>query len=69
MHPLTTPKWVCAFLGLVGYYQKFIKKNFMKIAKSLTQLTWQQVKFNWTPTHHEAFLHLKESITQGPILH
>ena len=32
-------------------------------------MTWQQVKFDWTPTHHEAFLHLKESITQAPILH
>ena len=27
------------------------------------------MKFDWTPTHHEAFLHLKESITQAPILH
>ena len=26
MHPPTTPKQVCAFLGLVGYYRKFIKK-------------------------------------------
>ena len=41
----------------------------MKIAKPLTLLTRQQVKFDWTPTHHEAFLHLKESIIQAPILH
>ena len=41
----------------------------MKIAKLLTLLTHQPVKFDWTPTHHEAFLHLKESITQAPILH
>ena len=27
------------------------------------------MKFDWTPAHHEAFLHLKESITQRPILH
>ena len=67
MHSLTTPKQVHAFLGLVGYYRKFIK-NFAKIAKPLTLLTYQQVKFNWTPTHHEAFLHPKESITQAPIL-
>ena len=26
-------------------------------------------KFDWTPTHHEAFLHLKESIFQAPLLH
>ena len=68
MHPLTTPKQVCAFCGLVGYYRKFIK-NFTKIAKPSTLLTCQQVKCDWTPTYHEAFLHLKESITQAPILH
>ena len=68
IHPPTTPKQVCAFLSLVGYYRKFIK-NFAKIAKPLTLLTYQKVKFDWTPTHHEAFLHIKESITQAPILH
>ena len=67
MHPLTTPKQVHAFLGLVGYYRKFIK-DFAKIAKPLTLLTRQQVKFEWTPAHHEAFLKLKDSIIQAPIL-
>ena len=67
MHPPKMPKQVCAFLGLVGYYRKFIK-NFAKIAKPLMLLTHQQVKFNWTPTHHNAFLMLKESIIQALIL-
>ena len=31
-------------------------------------LTHQQVKFNWTQTHHNAFLMFKESIIQAPIL-
>ena len=53
MHPPTTPKQVHAFLGLVGYYRKFIK-NFAKIAKPLTLLTRQQVKFEWTPEHQES---------------
>ena len=44
MHPPTTPKQVCAFLGLVGYYRKFIK-NSVKIAKLLTLLMIQKVKF------------------------
>ena len=68
MHPPKMPKQVCAFLGLVRYYRKFIK-DFAKIAKPLTLLTWQQVKFYWTPTHHEAFLKLKESIIEAPILY
>ena len=61
------PKQDFAFLGLVGYYRKLIK-NFTKIAKPLPLLTIQQVKFDWTLTHHEAFLKLKESIIQAPIL-
>ena len=68
MRPPTTPKQVRAFLGLVGYYRKFIK-GFAKIAKPLTLLTRQQVKFDWTPEHHATFLHLKEAIVQAPILH
>ena len=67
MHPPKIPKQVHTFLGLVGYYRKFIM-NFAKLAKPLTLLTCQQVKFDWTPTHHEAFLKLKESITEAPIL-
>ena len=67
MHPLTTPKQVCAFLGLVGYYRKFIK-DFTKIAKPLTLFTQQQVKFEWTLAHYEAFLKLKEFIIKAPIL-
>ena len=64
----TTPKQVRAFLGLVGYYRKFIK-GFAKIAKPLTLLTRQHIRFEWTPEHHTAFLHLKEAIVQAPILH
>ena len=67
MHPLKTPKQVCAFLGLIRYYRKFIW-NFAKIAKPLTLVTCQQTKFEWTPTHHNAFLTLKESVIQAPIL-
>ena len=55
MQPPTTPKQVQAFLDLVGYYRKFIR-SYTKIAKPLTLLTRQQVKFDWTPSHHKAFL-------------
>ena len=66
MQPPTMPKQVQAFLGLVGYYRKFIK-GFAKIVSPLTMLT-QQVKFKWTPTHHTTFLNLKGAIIQAPIL-
>ena len=68
MQPPTTPKQVRAFLGLARYYRKCIK-GLAKIAKPFTLLTRQQVKFEWTPVHHTAFLHLKEAIDQAPILH
>ena len=68
MHPSTNPKQLHAFLGLVGYYRKFIK-NFTKITKMLTLFTRQQVKFEWTSEHQEAFMKLKDSIIQAPILH
>ena len=67
MHPPKTPKQACMFLGLVRYYRKFIRK-FAEIAKPLTLLTCQQAKFKWTPTHYNAFLTLKESVIQAPIL-
>ena len=59
---------VCVFLGPVGYYKKFIK-NFAKIAKPLTLLTHHQAKFEWTPTHHNAFSILREFVVQAPILY
>ena len=68
MQPPMTPKQVRAFLGLVGYYGKFIK-GFAKIAKPLTLLTRQEAKFDWTQEHHTAFLHLKEAVVQAHILH
>ena len=67
MHPPVNPKQVRAFLGLVGYYRKFIK-NFAKIAKPLTMLTRMDVKFKWKDTHQDAFMKLKEAIIQAPIL-
>nr|GEX05102.1 putative reverse transcriptase domain-containing protein [Tanacetum cinerariifolium] len=41
-----TPSKICSFLGLVGYYRRFIK-NFSKIAKSLTILTRKCKTFDW----------------------
>ena len=68
MHPPKIFKQVCAFLGLIRYYQKFIK-SFAKMALQLTLLTCQKAKFEWTPVHHTAFLMLKKSDTQAHIVH
>ena len=57
---------VHTFLGLIRYYRRFIR-NFVKMAKPLTLLTCQKSKFEWTLTHHTAFVTLKESVTQAPI--
>ena len=67
MHTPVNPKQVHTFLGLVGYYRKFIK-NFAKIVKPLTMLTRMDVKFEWKETHHSTFMKLKEAIIQAPIL-
>ena len=68
MHLPKMSRQLCAFHRLMEYYRKFIR-NFAKIAKPLTLLTCLQAKFEWTPAHHNAFLTLKESVIQGPILH
>ena len=39
------------------------------MAKPLTMLTQQQVKFEWIPMHHTVFVHLKEAIIHAPILY
>ena len=67
MLPPKTAKQVYTFLGLVGYYRKFIK-NFAKMTKPLTLLTCHKAKFEWTPVYHTAFMMLKEAIIQAPIL-
>ena len=67
MHPPVNPKQVRAFLQLVGYYRKFIK-NFAKIVKPLTMLTQMDIKFEWKETYHCAFMKLKDTIIQAPIL-
>jgi hypothetical protein len=56
-----------SFLGLVGYYRRFIP-NFCKIAKPMTQLLEKEAKFKWSPQCEEAFLTLKKLLTTTPIL-
>ncbi|GKE78724.1 putative reverse transcriptase domain-containing protein [Tanacetum coccineum] len=50
----TTPTEIRQFLGLTGYYQRFIK-DFSKIAKSLTELTQKNKKYIWGEDQESAF--------------
>ncbi|GJR54075.1 reverse transcriptase domain-containing protein [Tanacetum coccineum] len=63
----TTPIEIRQFLGLVGYYQRFIK-YFSKIAKSLTALTLKNKKYIWGIYQESAFQLLKQKLYEAPIL-
>lgn len=56
-----------SFLGLAGYYRRFVK-DFSLIAKSLTRLTQKNVKFEWTDQCEQSFLELKDRLVTAPIL-
>jgi hypothetical protein len=58
---------VRSFMGLVGYYRRFIK-GFSKIASPITSLQKKGVKFEWTPKCEESFQQLKNILTSAPIL-
>jgi hypothetical protein len=47
-----------SFLGLAGFYRRFIKK-FFKIAKLMTSLLEKGKKFKWTPAYQDSFTRLK----------
>ena len=61
------PKEVKQFLGLVGYYRKFIPR-FADILRVLTHPTKKDVEFKWMPECENCFQILKEFLQQAPIL-
>ncbi|GJQ92712.1 reverse transcriptase domain-containing protein, partial [Tanacetum coccineum] len=63
----TTPTEIRQFLGLAGYYRRFIK-DFSKIAKSLTELTQKNKKYIWGEDQESAFQLLKQKLCEAPIL-
>nr|GEU47144.1 reverse transcriptase domain-containing protein [Tanacetum cinerariifolium] len=63
----TTPTEVRQFLGLAGYYQRFIE-GFSLISKPLTKLTQNNKKFEWETETEEAFQTLKQKLCCAPIL-
>ena len=62
-----TAKEVKQFLGLIGYYRKFVP-YFVDISRLLTKLTHHNVKFEWTEQCTKAFNHLRELLMEYMIL-
>ena len=60
-------KEIKQFLGLTGYYRKFVP-GFADISRPLTTLTKKDKKFEWTPACQKSFNLLKETLCGEPIL-
>ncbi|WVZ52215.1 LOW QUALITY PROTEIN: hypothetical protein U9M48_003297 [Paspalum notatum var. saurae] len=62
-----TPREIRGFLGLAGYYRRYIE-NFSKVAKPMTSLLEKDATFKWTGARQKAFDELKKRLTTAPIL-
>nr|AAV31273.1 putative polyprotein [Oryza sativa Japonica Group]AAV31377.1 putative polyprotein [Oryza sativa Japonica Group] len=56
-----------SFLGLAGYYRRFIE-NFSKIARPMTRLLQKEVKYKWTEDCEQSFQELKKRLVTAPVL-
>jgi hypothetical protein len=65
--PPTSMSEVQSYLGLVGYYQRFIL-NFSKIVKLVTELLKKGNKYIWNVAREEVFKILKKLLTTSPVL-
>jgi hypothetical protein len=63
----TTVTQVRSFLGLAGFYRRFVQ-DFSTIAAPLHGLTKHEVMFQWGPAQQQAFEALKLKLTQAPLL-
>jgi hypothetical protein len=62
-----TTRELKGFLGLAGYYCRFIP-NFSKITKPLTELLKRDAPYVWNDKTEEAFISLKTLLTTEPLL-
>ena len=60
-------KEVRSFLGLAGYYCKFVE-GFSRIVRPMTQLLKKNKKFEWTQECEESFQELKNRLNTAPVL-
>ena len=67
MLPPKTPKEVKQFLGLIGYYRKFVPRFSVQV-RPLNALTRKVVEFKWTPICQECFQLLEANLMTDPIL-
>jgi len=58
---------VRSFLGMTGYYRRFVK-DFSKIASPLTRLLRKDHKFEWAAEYENSFQELKQRLVTAPIL-
>jgi len=58
---------VRSFLGLAGFYRRFVK-NFSSIAAPINQLTKKDIPFHWGKEQENAFEELKKRLTSAPLL-
>ncbi|KAA3461164.1 Retrotransposable element Tf2 [Gossypium australe] len=58
---------VRSFLGLAGYYRRFVK-GFSMIATPMMRLLQKDVKFEWTMRCQQSFEKLKALLTEAPVL-
>jgi len=65
--PPTTVHEVRSFLGMAGYYRRFIP-DFSRVAKLITTLLKNQTRFVWSFECEQAFQTLKRLLTTAPML-
>ena len=63
----TSASEIRSFLGLAGYYRRFIE-GFSKIARPMTELLRKDTKFAWSEACEKSFQELKRRLTSAPVL-
>jgi hypothetical protein len=65
--PPTSVHQIRSFLGLAGYYHRFIP-DFSRIAKPMIEQLKKEVKFSWDQKYEDAFHTLRAHLTTAPVL-